>query len=146
MPNLSVIEAAHVLGLSEDTVRRQIKRGERPEQRDAAGRLRVYFEDDDPRVAAGEIEVTGRSASRRDETPGVVRLLEREREVLVTQLTTLQQSLAAAAEREAALLRALHQQQALQAQAAGLKLLHDPDGATVAEPLATAPRQRWWNR
>lgn len=145
MPNLSVIEAARALGLSEDTLRRQIRRGERPELRDAAGRLRVQLDDSVQQEPASEIEFAGRSTGKHAYTAGAVRLLERERDVLVTQLSVLQQSLGAAAERESSLLRALHQQQALQAQAAGMKL-HDPDGLAVAETSPPSAPRKWWKR
>lgn len=148
MGQATIFEAAVILGVSPDTVRRRIKRGELEAKQDPAGRTVVELtgvrQDTLPRSAPQPAT----QAAPMAEVSHLRELLaakDAHITTLTAELEARRQEVNAAAEREAGLVRALHQQQALHAQASGIKLLPAADG-TVAVPLdGEQPRRRWWS-
>ena len=145
MPVMTIAEAALTLGVSTDTVRRRVKRGELQETQDARGRLCVDLDGLEP-----DVEVTGRAAAPQlaAEVAHLRAMLERatqERDRAIDESQAWRTEAQRASGERAELLRALQQQQALQAAAAGVRLITEGSGVVTAQPTEKSKR-RWFGR
>lgn len=145
MPVMTIAEAALTLGVSTDTVRRRVKRGELHETQDARGHLCVDLDGLEP-----SLEVVGRSAAPQlaTEVAHLRAMLEhaaQERDRAIEESQAWRSEAQRASGERAELLRALQQQQALQAAAAGVRLITAGSGAVTAEP-AEKRKRRWFGR
>ena len=159
MAEITITEAASTLGVSPETIRRRVRRGELPSRKDERGRylldvelglppLSAIASNDATLHAAGllrlrqELDQAVREIGHRDE------LLEEARkrtERAERESDRLQQQLAAATVRELQLLvqEELHalvaapEVQAAQTEGA-------PAGSVLARPAARRGRKRWW--
>ncbi|GAC1345193.1 MAG: hypothetical protein NVSMB29_19330 [Candidatus Dormibacteria bacterium] len=147
MPVMTISEAALTLGVSTDTVRRRVKRGELQETQDARGHLCV-----DVDAIGPDVEVTGRSAAPQlaIEVAHLRSMLDRasqERDRAIEESQAWRTEAQRASGERAELLRALQQQQALQAAAVGVRLIAEDSGAVTARPAeADGTQRRWWQR
>jgi excisionase family DNA binding protein len=143
MPVMTIAEAALALGVSTDTVRRRVKRGELRETQDARGHLCVDLDGTEP-----ALEVVGRSAAPQlaTEVSHLRAMLEhatQERDRAIEESQAWRTEAQRASGERAELLRALQQQQALQAASVGLKLIAEDGGSVTAQP-AQGPKRHWW--
>ena len=125
---LPLLDAAQALGVSPDTVRRRVRRGELP-SRHEHGRLLVELPVGTPTAAQAQGEA-GELALFRER----VSLLERERETLTAELAARRQS-------ETELRALLSQAQTLVA-----RIAPPPRGELVEHERESPPprRRRWW--
>ncbi len=121
MPAVTVATAALALGVSPDTVRRRVQRGNLTPSHDARGRLLVTLDG----IAAGGQLPASAAAAEIAHLNAQVASLQLE---LATRREEAQQALQAQTE----LRRLLSQSLALQAQAAGISLGESEGGAVVA--------------
>jgi hypothetical protein len=170
MALVSVTQAAAILGVSDDTVRTRVERGELHSMRDEVGCLLVDLPDDFADARA----VMNAPRAQVEERPSFVvetvhlRNLLEEREARVADLEAAVESLSAellhqressglSSDRERELIRALQQGQALHAQALGLPVRTIEGRLTMAGPAspsageagrdAPAPASPpWWRR
>ncbi len=144
MTTMTISEAAVALGVSADTVRRRVQRGELQATQDERGRMVVSLDG----LPEWEEPVPGNASARAMELAHLREMLtqaSQERDRAVEQADAWREQAQRAADERGELLRALQQQQLLHAQAAGLKLLTSGD-EVVAEPVER-PRRRWfWER
>lgn len=170
MALVSVTQAAAILGVSDDTVRSRVERGELHSLRDEVGCLLVDLPDD---YADSRAVLTSPRAQVEERPSFVVetvhlRNLLEEREARVADLEAAVDSLGAelehqretsglSSERERELIRALQQGQALHAQALGLPVTTVEGHLTMADPASPAAGEAgrgapapdsppWWRR
>lgn len=141
----SVKEASAILGISGDTIRRKVRKGELQSSRDQLGRLQVILEEDHfDRELLGRSTNAAYTASAVDVTVRELQMqIELQQQLINTlkeELNTRRSEAASFAEERAEFLRVLHQQQTLHAQASGIKLI--PQDSSEA----LQPRRRWWRK
>lgn len=135
MPSLPLAEAAALLGVSVDTVRRRIRRGELEAAKDERGRYVVEVADtpapslDTPAGDLPEVAVLRERVARLE-----AELEARRREAEAAEV----------AQRE---MRALvSQAQSLQLRLMGGGSSDSLDGKAATMPTTSTPRRRWWQR
>ena len=170
MALVSVTQAAAILGVSDDTVRSRVERGELLSARDEVGCLLVDLPDDyadarpvlqSPRAQVQErpnfIIETVHLRNMLEERSARVAGLEAAVDSLSAELLHHRESGGQSAERERELIRAVQQGQALHAQAIGLQTRTVEGRLTMAAPAspevgeagngASAPASTpWWRR
>ncbi len=121
MPAVTVAQAAAALGVSTDTVRRRVQRGQLQESRDARGRLLV---DLTGIAAIGPLPASAAAAE--------IAHLREQIENLQLELATRREEAQQAAQAQTELRRLVSQAQVLQAHLAGISLDSGEGGAVVA--------------
>lgn len=143
MAELSISEAAAALGVSVDTIRRKIKRGEMQAEQDEHGKYMVKVKAADggpvaPPTVGGPAE-TARLRLELDQAERMIDELRHQREVLEAELQGARQAMQDAATERSELRRLLGNAQALQ-----LSHALPPPAEGQAPQAIAAPRKRHW--
>lgn len=146
MADLTISEAAAALGVSVDTIRRKIKRGELTAHQDSRGKYLVSVDSSAAAAApagpsAGPAD-TARLRLELEQAENMIEELRHQREVLEAELQGTRQAMQEAATERAELRRLLGNAQMLQM----VRALPAP-AETQPAVVATAPAEkhrRWW--
>jgi excisionase family DNA binding protein len=143
MPEMTMAEAAETLGISLDTIRRRVRRGELPHRRDERGRNVVNITDEEPVQLPVQLPVHARADDALVHVQELLAAIELRGDLLAAEVETLTHQLEArtTAEQELRVLL-LRQSEEIERQSEQLnRLLPPPRTAEPDEPQPTpAPR------